>query len=327
MLSAPRRVGVVGLGTMAHYYLAAVQRSPHWELAGVCDVHAAVLGPHLSRATGYLDHRDMFHAADLDAVIVTAPNDTHARVCRDALHAELPVCVEKPLAITVAEGRELAGLAERTTLFTAFHRRYNDNVLRLLAGAEGRIESMTVRYLERIEEHLGGDTWYLDPVRCGGGCVADNGPNAFDLVRLFLGEVSVRDAAVTRDEHGVDRQAVVRLRSATGVPAIVELDWSHPGETKDVELRFADGSVRRADMLAGHDGFKASLWHEYDGILADFGAAIDNGRCAGGSSGGGDGLSRDGLSRDGGLAALELVGDTYRVHDRSAGEHGRECIR
>ena len=82
-------------------------------------------------------------------------------------------------------------------------------------------------------------------------------------------------------------------------------------------------------MLAGHDGFKASLWHEYDGILADFGAAIDNGRCAGGSSGGGsgDGLSRDGLSRDGGLAALELVADTYRVHDRSAGEHGRECIR
>lgn len=299
-----RRIGLVGLGTISRYYLRAIERSPDWELAGVCDVRAAALGPHLSRATGYLDHRDMFQTADLDAVVITAPNDAHALVCRDALRAGVPVCVEKPLAVTLEEGRALANAAAGgPVLFTAFHRRYNDNVLALAERARGRgpIESITVRYLERIEEHLGGDTWYLDPVRCGGGCVADNGPNAFDLVRLFLGEVEVRDAAITRDSSGADRQAVVRLRSATGVPATVALDWSHPGETKDVEIEFADGGVLRADMLAGHEGFKTSLWHEYEGILAAFGAALD------------------GAHVDGGLAALELVTDTYRAERADTG--------
>ena len=116
-----RRIGLVGLGTISRYYLRAIERSPDWELAGVCDVRAAALGPHLSRATGYLDHRDMFQTADLDAVVITAPNDAHALVCRDALRAGVPVCVEKPLAVTLEEGRALANAAAGgPVLFTAF---------------------------------------------------------------------------------------------------------------------------------------------------------------------------------------------------------------
>ena len=169
-----------------------------------------------------------------------------------------------------------------------------------------------MRYLERIEEHIGGDTWYLDPDRCGGGCVADNGPNAFDLVRLFLGDVEPAAVTVHRDDVGLDRQAVVELRSATGVPAVVELDWSHPGETKDVEIRCADGSAHRADMLHGHHGFKTSLWHEYEGILADFGAVLDAGNTAADRR------------PDGGLPALELVDAVYRTEflDAASNEEG-----
>ncbi|MCX2729647.1 Gfo/Idh/MocA family oxidoreductase [Saccharopolyspora sp. NFXS83] len=302
--AAPHRVAVIGLGTISKYYLAAIDELPGWELAAVCDVRRSALAVHRGHVPGFLDHRDLLATVALDAVIVVVPNDVHARICRDALRAGVPVCVEKPLGIDLDEARALTELAtERTPLFTAFHRRYNDNVLRLrdeLRG-HGPIESLVVRYLERIEEHIGGDTWYLDPDRCGGGCVADNGPNAFDLVRLFLGDVESAGVTVGRDESGIDRQAVLGLRSATGVPAVVELDWSHPGETKDVEVRCADGTVHRADMLHGHRGFKASLWHEYVGILADFATVLD--------AGGADAARRP----DGGLAALELVDAVYRT--------------
>lgn len=300
--AAPRRVGVVGLGTISKYYLAALDELPGWELAAVCDVRASALAAH--HVPGFVDHRDLLANTELDAVIVVVPNDAHARICHDALLAGLPVCVEKPLAVDLDEARALTALASANApLFTAFHRRYNNNVLRLLERlrAHGPIESLTVRYLERIEEHIGDDTWYLDPARCGGGCVADNGPNAFDLVRLVLGDVDPVDVAVTRDARGTDRQAVIRLRSATGVSAVVELDWSHNGETKDIEVRCADGTVHHADMLRGHHGFKASLWHEYAGILDDFGVLLD--------------AVTSGATRrsDGGLAALELVEATYRA--------------
>lgn len=299
------RIGVVGLGVISRFYLAVLRESGPLRLGAVCDVRPEALAPYRDEVPCWTDHRDMIAAGGLDAVVVTVPNDQHAGVCHDLLDAGLPVCVEKPLATTFDDGHALADLAtaRAAVLFTAFHRRYNARVRSLLDGlpAGVPIESVRVRYLERIEDHVGRDQWYLDPLRCGGGCVADNGPNAFDVARLFLGPLSLISADIQRDESDVDRQAVIELGTAACARATVELDWSHDGETKDVEVRLADGTVRRADMLAGFRGFKQSLWHEYAGVLHDFAMAVHIGR-----------NDRDGL------AALALVDAVYAAERSSA---------
>ncbi|CAL9486574.1 L-arabinose 1-dehydrogenase (NAD(P)(+)) [Actinosynnema sp. ALI-1.44] len=287
------RVGVVGLGVISRFYLAAIERSAEFELVAVCDVDRDVLAGHGVR--DYLHHRAMLADGGLDAVVVTAPNDTHAAIGRDVLAAGLPLCVEKPLATRLVDGEDLA--RRGGVLFTAFHRRYNRNVLALRDALAGvAVSSVVVRYLERIEDHVGRDRWYLDMARSGGGCVADNGPNALDLARLFLGPLRLVAAKVVRDADGVDRQALLQLAGSGRCSATVELDWSYPGEVKDVEVRLADGSVRRADMLAGHPEFKGSLWHEYEGVLADFARAIALGPAY----------------RDPGLEVLALVDEVYR---------------
>jgi predicted dehydrogenase len=303
------RLGVVGLGVIGRHYVAAIAAVPGAELAAVCDRRPDALRALGAQVPGFTGYRSMFGAAGLDAVVVTVPNDAHADVCAAALHAGLAVCVEKPLALTLADGLELVRLAQRHSLplHTAFHRRHNDNLATLLAGpaAGPPVASVTVRYLERIEDHVGPDAWYLDPARCGGGCVADNGPNAFDLVRAVLGDaahLTVRDVVITRDGRGVDRQATIGLDADTGVPATVELDWSHPGEVKDVRVRFADGTTRHADLLAGFPGFKGSLRHEYVGVVRGFLADP---------------------STEGGVAALTLVDEAYRA----AGVAAREAAR
>lgn len=304
----PRRVALVGLGAISRFYLAALAASPAWELAAVCDVAEDRLAPWRKHVACFTDQPTILRelAGTLDAAVIAAPNDTHAELAAEALHAGLSVCVEKPLARTVAEGRYVTGAAREADrcLFTAFHRRYNSAVLELARAVAGRpVGSVHVRYLERIEEHMLGDRWYLDPARCGGGCVADNGPNAFDLVRLVLGEgeLAVCGAEIGRDATGLDRTALIRLdgEGASGKVAVrVELDWSYAGEIKDLTVELADGRRLGADMLAGHHGFKQSLWHEYEGILAAFAHAIDT-RATGQPVG------------DGGLAALELVQRTY----------------
>lgn len=294
------RVGVVGLGVISRFYLAAVDRSQDFELAAVCDLSPAALRG--MPAPGYGDHREMLAAGGLDAVIVTAPNDVHAAVCRDVLDAGLPVCVEKPLTTKLADGEDLVARAAQqdVALFTAFHRRYNSNVraLREKLAGNAPIESLTVRYLEQIEEHVGRDRWYLDAARCGGGCVADNGPNALDLVQLFLGPVALRDIRIKRDADGVDRQATLVLEGA-----VVELDWSFPGEIKDIEVRLTDGTVLRADMLAGFPKFKESLWHEYAGLLRAFAEAVRKG----------------GAWPDSGLTTLSIVDECYRRETNAGG--------
>lgn len=313
------RIGLIGLGVISRFYLAALAREAPAEPAAVCDpdeTRLAVAPPGVPR---YRDHHELLRHADVDAVVVNVPNDLHYPVCRDALAAGRAVCVEKPLTTNLSDARHLAQLAldADVPLFTSFHRRYNTEVNALLARlpAQAPITSLTVRYEETIEEHAGQDRWYLDPDRCGGGCVADNGPNAFDLVRLFLGDVHVTEAAVRRDAHGVDRQATVLLAAASGAVARVELDWSYPGERKTIEVRLADGTVETADMLAGHVEFKGSLWHEYVGVLRDFTDVLAR-RPTVGSPHGPDGL-----------AALELVADTY-AHERAGrGPSPQEAAR
>lgn len=293
------RIGLVGLGVIGAFYRAAITARPDMCLTAVCDLRPELLEGYESAR--YTDHHRMLAEAGLDAVVVTVPNDAHAAVCRDALAAGVAVCVEKPLAIKLSDAVALDQLARAAgvPLFTAFHRRYNDNLRALRSTVDQPIRHVTVRYLERIEDHVGVDAWYLDPVRCGGGCVADNGPNVFDLVRSFLGDVAVTGVEIARAD-GVDRRAAVALRAAGGATARVELDWSFPGEVKDVRIEPADGTVQYADLLAGYPGFKQSLAHEYRGVVADFAELVR----AGGSAPGD------------GVAALELVESCYREESR-----------
>ncbi|MFE2041609.1 Gfo/Idh/MocA family protein [Streptomyces sp. NPDC059477] len=296
------RIGIIGLGVISKFYVAAFDRLPGLDLTAVCDLRPDAMDPFRATAKCYDNHAALLADAGVDAVVVNVPNDAHAAVCGDALAAGVSVCVEKPLATRGTDALALTELARErgVTLFTSFHRRYNSAVLRLLeevAAADAPVRSLTVRYLERIEDHAGSDRWYLDADRCGGGCVADNGPNAFDLVRLFLGDTELTAADVVRDAAGTDRRADITLRSAAGAGARVELDWSYDGEVKDVTVELADGTRLFADMLDGHPEFKGSLWHEYVGVLADFDARLRAGQDS----------ARDGL------AALELVEAVYRT--------------
>ncbi|MGH9111972.1 MAG: Gfo/Idh/MocA family protein [Acidimicrobiales bacterium] len=146
--------------------------------------------------------------------MITLPNDAHATVATDALDRGVHVCCEKPLTIRFVDAQALAAAARRgrATLFTAFHRRYNRNLVHLagqLAGKRHRIDRITARYHENSHEHSGGEGWYLDPDRCGGGCVIDNGPNALDTVRFLVGDLAMVDATIGDIRSGAEYEGIV----------------------------------------------------------------------------------------------------------------------
>jgi predicted dehydrogenase len=274
----PLRLAIVGLGVIARYYLEAIDASDELVLVAACDRDRARLA---RLPAGVAVTEDAAGAVALDAVeavVVTLPNDLHAPVCAQALRAGKHVCCEKPLATSAAAAAELAALAadRERILMTAFHRRYNANLAAVedeLRGA--RIRRARATYHEDIHEHVGDDAWYLDPARCGGGCIADNGPNAFDALRHVLGPLDVRAARIVRDEAGIDVLARIELTAPGAVEAAVELSWDYPhGEQKTLAFELDGGRRIDVDLLAGYPAFKSSLSHEYRGVLADFAARV-----------------------------------------------------
>jgi predicted dehydrogenase len=77
-----------------------------------------VLGHFLEQSVAacvvYQDYRHMLESEPLDAVIIATPDHHHVLAAMLALHAGLDVYLEKPISVSIMEGRLLASLVQRT---------------------------------------------------------------------------------------------------------------------------------------------------------------------------------------------------------------------
>jgi predicted dehydrogenase len=92
-------------------------------------------------------------AAEIDLVVLASPTDVHAAQAREALARDLPLVVDKPLAVTAADARELAATAAaRGVLLTVFHnRRWDPEHLTVQAVLASGVLGDVVRYEARYE--------------------------------------------------------------------------------------------------------------------------------------------------------------------------------
>ncbi len=101
-------IGVGGFGTNAH--LASLLERGDVEVLAVADVEARNVEGARSRSSridGYRDYRELLARSDIDAVVVATPDHWHVPVSIAAANAGKHVYCEKPLTLTVAEGRTL----------------------------------------------------------------------------------------------------------------------------------------------------------------------------------------------------------------------------
>jgi myo-inositol 2-dehydrogenase / D-chiro-inositol 1-dehydrogenase len=89
-------------------------------MLAVADVNTKYAEAFASRYDGrckvYNDYRRMFDelGEDLDAVTIGTPDHWHTKITLDAIERGIDVYVEKPLTLTIAEGRQICEAVERT---------------------------------------------------------------------------------------------------------------------------------------------------------------------------------------------------------------------
>lgn len=266
---APLKFALVGLGRAARHHLMALrvqQKKGRAELIAVADANQAAADKALhTHAKAYF--RDVPIYASLgeilehcqpDVVAITTPSGSHKTLAMEALAAGCHLLVEKPIAMSSEDAREICEAAEKAGKRVALGHVYRyfplvDQVQHdLKNGRFGRI------YYGTVQVRWGHDQAYYDsaPWRgtraADGGVVMNQSVHALDLMRWLLC-VDDNDSSGTSEAYrtpetlvpsGVSEVFDPSKGPETSVKAFCDRQ-SHRMESEDLGLalfRFGNGS-------------------------------------------------------------------------------------
>ncbi len=147
------RTAHIGVGGMGAEDLKAISSHPMVDVFALCDVDAnnlaAAKALHPTAAV-FADYREMLHkmGKEIDAVIVSTPDHTHAPASLMAMEMDKPVYCQKPLTHHVSEARAMRKLAAEKNLVTQMgiqvHSFYDYKLATLLiqSGIIGKVNTV-----------------------------------------------------------------------------------------------------------------------------------------------------------------------------------------
>src|SRR5438477_12244677 len=112
------RMGYIGLGNRGDQVHDAFLEHGDAQTTAVCDLRDDYMDFAIKKSratpTKYKDYKKLLENKDIDAVVIATPDHWHALMFIDACNAGKDVYVEKPLSLTVVEGRKMVETADRT---------------------------------------------------------------------------------------------------------------------------------------------------------------------------------------------------------------------
>jgi UDP-N-acetylglucosamine 3-dehydrogenase len=228
---APKtKVVLVGLGRMGRNHMRVLGAMPELDLVAVVD--SQVPAPaELGRARFLRDTGELGSLA-FDAAIIATPTGTHYDIARELTAMGKHLLVEKPIASTFAQGKDILRRAQQTgtRLVVGHVERFNPAVRRLRelvrAGALGAPLHFAFTRVGGCPETLTGNNVILDLA------VHD-----IDVLRSFVGPVKLeRSRCRVTWRDGVADTASIVLGSGSGATASVHVDWSATAKVRTIRV-------------------------------------------------------------------------------------------
>jgi predicted dehydrogenase len=242
------RAGVIGLGSMGRNHLRAYQELDGVDLVAASDPDAEVLERALRGRTvrPYPDYRRLLGEEALDLVSIVVPTSLHHEVALAALDAGVHVLVEKPIASSVEQGKEIAAAARRRGLrATVGHiERFNPAVAELKrtldGGSLGRVYQVKARRVGPFQQRM------RDV-----GVARDLATHDLDVIRHILGcEVTQLYCQTLTGAHTQYEDALLAvLRFENGVSAQLDVNWLSPVKVRQLTV-LAEGGMMTLDYIS-----------------------------------------------------------------------------
>jgi predicted dehydrogenase len=228
----PVGVGVVGYGYWGPNLARNVAERPDLELVALCEPDAG-RGDAFNRkhpgvpVVSQMD--ELLAMPEIEAVLVATPPRTHHALVRQALEAGRHVLVEKPLATTAADARDLVHIAEVEN--------------RVLMPGHTFVYSPAVNTIRRlIRDGVLGEVYFITSSRMNlgkyqrDGVICDLAPHDLSILLYWLDSPVCEVSASARSvfQAGVPETAFLTLTFEAGTTANVQVSWLAPRKVRQM---------------------------------------------------------------------------------------------
>jgi len=234
----PIGVALIGAGYIAHYHARGLRRLDGVAIRVVCDKNEEVARefarqheiPEISTIALSLAKRD-----NIDAVVLGVPNRYHADYAKVFLEFGKDVFIEKPMAVSAAEGREISAAGDKFDRLVMVGHMWRFDVeaqhIRDVVQS-GQIGQVVRTRGYGIHENWGPAGWFIRKDLAGGGALADMGVHAIDTIRYVLGDPAPKQVyakiGTYFGDYDVDDAGLVVITWDNGVTSVIESGWWHP---------------------------------------------------------------------------------------------------
>jgi predicted dehydrogenase len=259
--SAKTHLAVVGLDH-DHVWelLKHMSDEPDAQLVAIADQHPALVERAKARVPAnvqfYSDYVRMLDEAKPDAVFVTTENDKHLEILRECAKRHIHYSVEKPMATSAADAREMERLADQAGIklmvnyWNAWVAPSHELFRRVQSGEIGSVRKMIVEYGHQGPKEIGVSSyfadWLYDPVKNGGGAIVDFGCYGAEWAVWLKGRptrVFATTLKLKTDQHNsVDDDATIVLEYPDA-NVVIEASWDWPYGMDRVQVFGNKGSL------------------------------------------------------------------------------------
>ncbi len=188
------KVGIIGFGYMGHFHMRKVRSFPEdAAITAVFDIKPEALEEAKGEGFKAFDNLEDFLAEPLDLVVVSTPNNFHAKYSIACMKAGKNVLCEKPVTMSADELKEVIAVSDETgKIFTVHQNRrfvvdYLEVVKAVRSGEIGKITTIESKVLGERGVCFG---WRADPV-AGGGMLYDWGVHLIDQMLMLYPDEKV----------------------------------------------------------------------------------------------------------------------------------------
>lgn len=246
------RWGVIGCGGIAdRRTIPGMMLAKNAELVAVMDVRADAaekVRAKYGAKRAYTSDEALLNDPEVDAVYIATPIVLHARQARLAADHGKDILIEKPLAMTSAEGREVIAYChgKGVKIAAGFMMRFGAHVTNMKkAIAEGKIGKVVSGYSQftlwlPYEE----GNWRQIKAKAGGGCMMDMAVHCIDLVEYITGMRVTKvgsfneKIAFPEPQYDVEDTSTVMMRLENGAQVVVQTNFNIPDEASKWRLEF-----------------------------------------------------------------------------------------